>query len=421
MTQLRFKKSFALACASTLALQLGLTEAASAATVLHGLFMSQAGYSETDVRAMTAAYVKMHPDVTIDLEFVPYESLHDKILLSKGSASGYDVVLYDVIWPAEFAKKHVLQDVSDRITPDMKSGIEPGAWSTVTYEAKEYGLPWLLDSKFLYYNKAILAKAGIATVPTTWPDVIADAKIIKAKGILQYPIAWSWSQAEALICDYAVLVSAYGGQFVDSSGAPAFQTGGGLDALNFMVESMKSGVTNPHSTEYLEEDVRRVFSAGQAAFALNWSYMWALANDNPKESKIVGQVGVEPAPGVPGKSTISSVNGAMGLGIPTASKNADAAWDYIAYLTSQKVEDAYTSDAIPMWKSSFDEPALMNGPLGPMAKAMEMAQTQLFPRPFVPNYQQFSAALQTNIQQSLLGKAEPAAALKAAADTISGD
>jgi len=206
MTQKTSKKRCFLACTSALVLQIGLAEAAHAKTVLHGLFMSQAGYSETDVRAMTAAYVKMHPDVQIDLEFVPYESLHDKILLSKGSANGYDVVLYDVIWPAEFATKHILQDVSDRITPDMKSGIEPGAWTTVTYKGHEYGLPWLLDSKFLYYNKAILAKAGIATAPTTWPDVLADAKIIKEKGILQYPIAWSWSQAEALICDYAVLL-----------------------------------------------------------------------------------------------------------------------------------------------------------------------------------------------------------------------
>src|ERR1700761_8741673 len=182
MTKYRSKKNTFLSCASLVALQLGLAHAASANTVLHGLFMSQAGYSEADVRAMTAAYVKMHPDVTINLEFVPYESLHDKILLSKGSANGYDVVLYDVIWPAEFAHKHILQDVSDRITPEMKSGIEPGAWTTVTYEDHEYGLPWLLDSKFLYYNKAILAKAGIATVPKTWPEGIADAKGIKDKG-----------------------------------------------------------------------------------------------------------------------------------------------------------------------------------------------------------------------------------------------
>ncbi len=38
----------------------------------------------------------------VNLEFVPYEGLRDKTLLAQGSG-GYDVVLFDVIWPAEFA------------------------------------------------------------------------------------------------------------------------------------------------------------------------------------------------------------------------------------------------------------------------------------------------------------------------------
>ena len=47
--------------------------------------------------------------------------------------------------------------------------------------------------------------------------------------------------------------------------------------------------------------MRKVFSNGDAAFALNWTYMYNLAND-PKESKIAGQVGIVPAPGVAGKT-----------------------------------------------------------------------------------------------------------------------
>src|ERR1700679_3121619 len=93
-----------LACTCLVGLAVAGAQHARANTVLHGLFMAQAGYSEADVRKMTAAYTKLHPDVTVDLEFVPYESLHDKIVLSKGSSHGYDVVLFDVIWPAEFAK-----------------------------------------------------------------------------------------------------------------------------------------------------------------------------------------------------------------------------------------------------------------------------------------------------------------------------
>ena len=81
-----------------------------------------------------------------------------------------------------------------------------------------------------------------------------------------------------------------------------------------MEQSLKDGLTNPNSREYLEEDVRKVFSNGDAAFALNWTYMYNLAND-PKESKIAGKVGIVPAPGVAGKSEVSAVNGSMGLGI----------------------------------------------------------------------------------------------------------
>ena len=38
-------------------------------------------------------------------------------------------------------------------------------------------------------------------------------------------------------------------------------------------------LSNPASTESLEEDVRRIISQGEAAMALNWTYMFALAND----------------------------------------------------------------------------------------------------------------------------------------------
>ncbi len=58
-----------------------------------------------------------------------------------------------------------------------------------------------------------------------------------------------------------------------------------------MVSSYSSGLTNPNSKEFLEEDVRKVFENGDAAFALNWTYMYNMAND-PKDSKVAGKVGV---------------------------------------------------------------------------------------------------------------------------------
>src|SRR5882757_3979681 len=179
----------------------------------------------------------------------------------------------------------------------------------------------------------MLEKAGIAAPPKTWEELTEQAKIIKDKGIVKFPIVWSWAQAEAIICDYGTLVDAYKGQFFQD-GKPIFDQGGSLEAVNYMEQSLKDGLTNPNSREYLEEDVRKIFSNGDAAFALNWTYMYNLANGDPKESKIVGKVGIVPAPGIEGKSDASAVNGSMALSIPANSTHADEAWKYISSMTS---------------------------------------------------------------------------------------
>lgn len=397
--------------AGTIALTTALP--AFAETTLNALFMAQSAYSEADVRAMTADFTAANPDITVNLEFVPYEGLHDKTVLAQGSGGGYDVVLFDVIWPAEYAAGNVLLDVTSRVTDAMKAGVLPGAWTTVDYDGKHYGMPWILDTKYLFYNKDILAKAGIAAPPKTWDELTAQAQIIKDKGLLDTPIVWSWAQAEAVICDYTTLVSAYKGDFL-KDGAPSFQSGGGLDALNYMVASYKSGLTNPNSKEFLEEDVRKVFQNGDAAFALNWTYMYNLAND-PAQSKVAGNVGVVPAPGVTGKSDVSAMNGSMGLGVTTASQHPDEAWKLVEFLTSQAVQNKYAKLSLPIWASSYDDPAVTAGQEELIAAA-KIGLAAMYPRPTTPKYQELSVALQQAIQEALLDQATPEDALKTAAE-----
>jgi multiple sugar transport system substrate-binding protein len=391
----------------------GFTGHAQAETTLNALFMAQAAYSEADVRAMTEAFAKANPDIKVNLEFVPYEGLHDKTVLAQGSGGGYDVVLFDVIWPAEYATNNVLLDVTDRVTDEMNKGVLPGAWTTVEYDGKRYGMPWILDTKYLFYNKEILDKAGIKEPPKTWEELAEQAKAIKDKGLLESPIAWSWSQAEAAICDYTTLVSAYGGKFLDG-GKPAFTTGGGLDALNYMVTSYTSGLTNPNSKEFLEEDVRKVFQNGEAAFALNWTYMYNLAND-PKESKVAGKVGVVPAPGAAGKSEVSAVNGSMGLGITATSKHPEEAWKYIVHMTSQETQNDYAKLSLPIWASSYEDPEVTKGQEELIAAA-KRGLAAMYPRPTTPKYQELSTALQQAIQEALLGQSSAEDALKSAAE-----
>src|SRR5256884_3686745 len=260
------------------------------------LFMKQAGYSEDDVRKMTADCTKANPKVTVEPTSVAYEALHDKIV-SAAAAGAYDVVLIDVIWPAEFGTKKIVTDVTSQFPASWKSDMLGGALSTAQYQDKFYGVPWILDTKYFYYNTDLLTKGGVdPSTLSTWDGVLAAAKTLKDKKVVDKPFIWSWKQAEALICDYTQLLGAFGGKFLsDDFKSVAFDQGGGLKALQWMKKTLDDGLTNPNSMESLEEDVRKAFSEGSAAIALNWTYMFAAANDE-KQSKIAGKVGVMPTP-----------------------------------------------------------------------------------------------------------------------------
>lgn len=194
-----------------------------------------------------------------------------------------------------------------------------------------------------------------------------------------------------------------------------FQKNGGLEALTYMLQTETEGLSNPHSREYLEEDVRRVFSSGQAAFALNWTYMYNLAND-PKESQVAGKVGVAPAPGVEGKTEASAVNGSMGLGITATSKHPDEAWTYITYMTSKPVQEKYARLSLPIWAASYTDPAVTKGQEALVAAAQKSLGL-MFPRPTTPKYQELSTALQQAIQSTLQKSESPEQALQTAAQS----
>lgn len=378
---------------------------------LRALFMKQAGYSEDNINAMLAAFKKANPNIAVTADFVSYEALHDKIVAA-APAGTYDVVLIDVIWPAEFGTKHIVSDVTSQWPASWKTDMLPGAVATPVYQGKEYGVPWILDSKYFFYNTDHLAKAKLDVAELdTWDGVLKAAKAMKAAGLAQYPLIWSWQQAEALICDYTQLLGAFGGQFLDAQGKPAFNNGGGVAALEFMQKTIKDGLTNPSSTQSLEEDVRRVFSAGQASMALNWTYMYGLAND-PKQSQIANKVGVLQTP--MGSTGRPGVNGSMALSIAAGTKNPDAAWKLASFLTSQPQQDLYAISSLPVWKSSFEDPKVVatNPAVVPVAKKQ---LGDMILRPQVTNYNAISQILQGEIQNALLGRKTAQKALDDAA------
>jgi multiple sugar transport system substrate-binding protein len=400
----------------TLALVLaGCSGPSSGPVTLNGLFMKQAGYSEDDVTAATKEFQAANPGITVNLTFVPYEQLEQKITTS-AEAGTYDVVLSDGPFTAKFAKSGLVQSVPELADADVKD-IFAGAIDSSVYQGKLYGMPWLNDVKYLFYNKAMLAKAGFKEPPKTLDEMLAMAKTLKAKKIVEYPIAWSWSQAEALMCDYTVLTADFGGSMFDAGGKPTLTSDANKKALSFMVSSIKDGLTNPKSTEFIEDDVGNVFTAGQAAFALNWTYMYAWAKD-PAKSKVVNDVGIAPVPGTAGVAS-ATVNGGQPLAITKGSKHPVEAWKYILYLTGRDFQKKYSKNSLPIWKSLYaDADVVANNP--EVVATAKVQYEYIANRPKVPYYSNFSSQMQASLQQALLGKKTPDAALAEAQTMAEG-
>jgi multiple sugar transport system substrate-binding protein len=378
---------------------------------LRALFMQQAGYSAEDINAMTKAFEAANPGWKVENTLVAYEALHDKIVIS-APAGTYDVVLIDCIWPTELASKNMILDVTDKYPSQWGADILAGTLNTVTYKDRRYGVPWIPGGKVFFYNKEMLAKAGIAAKQMeTWDGCVAAAGALKAKKIVQYPFMWSWSQAEALICDYTQLLGAFGGSFLDASGKPAWNTGGGLQALQWMVQSLENGLTNPASTKALEDDVKKSLLQREAAMALNWDYVYAASKD-PKETQHPGELVVAVTPSGPdGKRP--SVDGGMGLSVTRGSKNPGAAWKLCAFMASPGQQSAHADNSLPVWKSAYT-PKLAKG-REDLVTADQKTYDDLISRPAVANYNAVSQVLQAEIQAALLGQKPAKKALDDAA------
>lgn len=386
------------------------------------LSMEQAGPTSDEMNTIVAEFNKANPNVQVQIDYVSYDALHDKITTAMASTPpAYDVFLVDDIWYAEFAKAGYVYDVTDKLTADMKSKVFKAAWDITTVDGKTYGMPWLLDQKYFFYNEELLKQAGFNEPPKTWEELLDMAKAIKEKGIVEYPIVWSWGQYEAAICDWVTLLFGNGGTLVDKDGKPAFNNEIGEKTLAWMLKTIEDGYTNPASVSYVEEDVRNVFSQGKAVFASNWNYMYDLVNNNPDESQVTGKVKVMLTPAFEGSGVESAtINGSMGFSVAANSPNKDVAWDYVVYLTSEDVQNRYSAHLLPVWQSSFEGDAGKKlESFSEVTKVMVPAFNMQFPfahvRPKVAYYPEGSKVLQLALQEALTKQKTPKEALDAAA------
>jgi len=186
---------------------------------------------------------------------------------------------------------------------------------------------------------------------------------------------------------------------------------------------LDDGLSNPASPSDLENNVLDVMNQGKAAFSLNWLFAYDVSNFAADQSQVMGKIGITTIPvfdSMKGTLKSASVDGSTGFSLTATSQNADAAWKYIEFLTSEPTQMKYSSNMLPVWSTAYQGnnlTTLENASKGGKATvpAFEEQFKYAVLRPNIPYYAEGSVALQLALQQALTGQNTPKEALDAAA------
>ena len=137
------------------------------------------GPDRPTIEAITKEWSDKHPETPVQMDIEPWDSMLQKLQAALASGEGPDVVAFDSSLLPRYADSGFILDLTDQVKAG--SGLDPAVWSeglkaALQYDGKYYAAPMNFATLLMYYNKDILAKAGITAPPTTWDDWIAAIK-----------------------------------------------------------------------------------------------------------------------------------------------------------------------------------------------------------------------------------------------------
>lgn len=351
---------------------------------------------------------------------VNYNSVYDKVMTaSMSNSSDIDLAEMDTIWAGQYLKGNVAYDLTKVVPKSYLKRFTQASLGSVTYDGHLVAMPYFTSSKHFYWNTKLLKKAGYNAPPKTWSEFRDMSKKLTKMGV--YASGWSWKQAESLNCDYVSLVYGFGGKFFDANGKPVFNKGGGLKALQYMVDIMRKDKTvAPGSLQWDEGDVQNAFASGKIAMMSNWEGMYPFLN-TPSKSSVVGQTDVGLMPGE-GNVKSAVVSGSEGIALLKNSKHKQAALEFLKWMSSKNFQMYMFKNGAngfyPSLKSVYSDPEVKKEDKTQTLDKIVEQYSYGHNRPNAPGYVQWADILSSEIHQALSGTKSPKDALDTAADKI---
>lgn len=305
---------------------------------------------------------KVHPEITVKVQaFANGNDVYkNKLLTSLISGSGPDVAMVEIGVVSFFRDKPGFVDLAQAPynANRFASNYDQAAWANVnTKDGKVFALPKNTGPGGLFYRRDLFKAAGMKDDPVSvsasikdWDQFIEVGKKI-SQGNKQWMISTADEMVNAIVAEAGVSYYNPAGELQVTG--PVFQK-----AFAYAKKAYDAGIISPFSS--WTPEWQSTMSKGTVATYLwgNW-FGGLLKSSFSPDGK--GAWGVASPPAYNGISSFNS--GGDYIGILQSSKNKDAAWKFISWVTqnSNSLKAMYQkNDLYPAWKPALSA-SWMNG------------------------------------------------------------
>ena len=331
---------------------------------------------EGDALKQAAKDYEAQNGVKIKIAEFPYQNLFEKELIDLNSKTGaYDLIMLDDPWFPKFASLDAMTELTPLFQKKNLTGPDDDFVKTSLalcrhpYESgKLFALPYVGNSQLFFYRRDLFEKHGLKE-PKTWDDVLNAAKTISEKessggpgGGKLHGYVMRAAQGNSAVADFMPIFWAYGAEMFDANGNPTVNSPEGIAALKMMLELGKYSPSGYAS--YGADEVSNHLLQGTAAMSINWP-AWISAFSDANKSRVVGKMEFTAMPGA--KTSGTAEIGNWLIAIPQASRNKEAAFDFLLWATSrEQIKLSATRGNPPTRTSVFkDEELLKKHPAYP--------------------------------------------------------
>jgi len=382
---------------------------AMAEEVLKVLMPIGGGYTIEDQEAIAREFEKDNPGVKIEMEFVGWAELWNKIITSIGAGAAPDVMYIASRWIPVLADMGAIIPLDEYITPEKRELYYDMVWDTVTYNGHVYGVVRAMSTKVFIYNKKLFEENGVK-IPTTWDELLEAAKKIHnpARGV--YGIAMAGKRFVSTVTQFLQYLYANDGKIVDEKGNVVIDKPNAVRALEFYKEL--SNYAQPGIIEWTREDLIKLFETGKVGMYIDHVHNALKAIEKGVD------VGFFLIPGGPDSvKRYSTVIVTDCIAISSQTKKKDLALKFMNYMTSfeKQAEWDLKLGFVPPMVKEKDLPEFQKWYWKPYIEAIKYGYPQ---SAGVKDWEGTQEVLLDAIQSVLLGQSDAKAALSQAARII---